>query len=107
MHRASDSTQVLSHIAMGSSQADVLLPYQQAYHGGLQHVRKPEDRRAAVGQVTERAAAAVAAIEQAGLRVQVVTGGGSGSYKIEAGSGVYNEVQPGEMHCCWLIISLC
>lgn len=48
-------------------------------------------------QVVDIAAAAVAAIEnQAGLQCRWVTGGGSGTYKLEAGSGVFNEVQPGD-----------
>lgn len=48
-----------------------------------------------VSRVVEKAAAAVEAVEGAGLRCHVVTGGGSGSYWIEASSGVYNEIQPG------------
>jgi len=48
-------------------------------------------------QVVDIAAAVVAAIEaKAGLQCRWVTGGGSGTYKLEAGSGVFNEVQPGE-----------
>eukprot|EP00775_Hariotina_reticulata_P007631 gene7631-7833_t len=68
----------------------------QAYHGGLQHIRDPEARGAAVQKVVDIAAAAVAAVEdQAGLQCRWVTGGGSGTYKLEAGSGVFNEIQPG------------
>eukprot|EP00878_Enallax_costatus_P027366 GHUV01029449.1.p1 GENE.GHUV01029449.1~~GHUV01029449.1.p1 ORF type:complete len:209 (+),score=53.98 GHUV01029449.1:431-1057(+) len=74
----------------------------QAYHGGLQHVRDPRDRSAAVSKVVDRAAAAVDAIrDHAGLTCQVITGGGSGTYRLEAGSGVFTEVQPGE--ACWVI----
>lgn len=72
----------------------------QAYHGGLQHVRDPAARASRVHKVVDKAAAAVEAIsKQAGLQCQVVTGGGSGTYRIEAASGVYTEVQPGG---CWL-----
>ncbi|KAI8476537.1 MAG: hypothetical protein J3K34DRAFT_516427 [Monoraphidium minutum] len=67
----------------------------QAYHGGLQHVRDPRERAAAVSRVADRAAAAVAAIQSAGLACGTVTGGGSGTYRLEAGSGVFTEVQPG------------
>lgn len=71
----------------------------QAYHGGLQHIRDPADRSAAVSKVVDRAAAAVDAIRDlAGLMCQVVTGGGSGTYQLEAGSGVFTEVQPGNTH---------
>lgn len=70
----------------------------QAYHGGLQHTRDPKDRAAAVQKVVDRAAAAVDAISHhAGLRCQVVTGGGSGTYRLEAASGVFTEVQPGRV----------
>lgn len=68
----------------------------QAYHGGLQHVRDPAARASRVHKVVDKAAAAVDAIsKQAGLQCQVVTGGGSGTYRIEAASGVFTEVQPG------------
>lgn len=68
----------------------------QAYHGGLQHVRDPSARASRVHKVIDKAAAAVDAIsKQAGLQCQVVTGGGSGTYRVEAASGVFTEVQPG------------
>ncbi|KAG2454896.1 hypothetical protein HYH02_000727 [Chlamydomonas schloesseri] len=67
----------------------------QAYHGGLQHVRDPRDRAQRVGQVVARARAAVDALRAAGLPCDTVTGGGTGTYRIEAASGVFTEVQPG------------
>ncbi|KXZ48640.1 hypothetical protein GPECTOR_26g543 [Gonium pectorale] len=67
----------------------------QAYHGGLQHVREPAERRRRVGQVVQRAKAAVDALGAAGIPCQTVTGGGSGTYRLEASSGVFTEVQPG------------
>jgi 3-hydroxy-D-aspartate aldolase len=68
----------------------------QAYHGGLQHVRDPGNRAAAVAKVVDRAAAAVAAVrDKAGLESSVVTGGGSGTWRLEAASGVFSELQPG------------
>lgn len=59
--------------------------------------------------MVSRAAAAVDAIkQQAGLECQVVTGGGSGTYRVEAASGVYTEVQPGThpwfVVCCGLLL---
>jgi D-serine deaminase-like pyridoxal phosphate-dependent protein len=75
----------------------------QAYHGGLQHVRDPSARASRVHKVVDKAAAAVEAISnKAGLQCQVVTGGGSGTYRIEAASGVFTEVQPGG---CWLCLA--
>ncbi|GBF95163.1 hypothetical protein Rsub_07876 [Raphidocelis subcapitata] len=55
----------------------------------------PTDRAAAVSRVAARAAAAAAAIRAAGLECGTVTGGGTGTYALEAGSGVFTEVQPG------------
>jgi len=63
--------------------------------GGVQHTRDALQRASAVAKVVARAAAAVAAIERAGLKCGVVTGGGSGTYRLEAGSGLFTEVQPG------------
>ncbi len=72
----------------------------QAYHGGIQHVRDPARRAAAAGRAAARAAEAVAAVrERTGLPVAVITGGGSGTYRCDAGRGVYTEVQPGMMLC--------
>ncbi len=71
----------------------------QAYHGGLQHVREPKQRHHLVGLVAKKAAEVVGAIRGAGLECETVTGAGSGSYRVEAGSGVYTEIQPGVLHC--------
>ena len=87
----------------------------QAYHGGLQHVRDPAERAAAVAAVAARAAAAVDAIKGgAGLRCAVVTGGGSGTYRLEAASGVFTEVRGGHtlnslcvVVCCRLTWMCC
>lgn len=79
-----------------SSNGAVALGGIQAYHGGLQHVRDPRARANAVAHVAAAAADAVAAVRDAtGLGCRVVTGGGSGTYRLEAGSGVFTEVQPG------------
>ena len=67
----------------------------QAYQGAMQHIDGYEDRKAkldiAIAQVKE----AVAALEAAGLKPELVSGGGTGSYYFESGSGVYNELQCG------------
>jgi len=66
-----------------------------AYHGGAQHLRTPEERRAAIASVTSLARAAKAAIEAAGIRCPTVTGAGTGTWQHERDSGVYTELQPG------------
>lgn len=65
----------------------------QAYHGGIQHVRKREERRLAVEKVATKAKEAVDALREAGLQCPVVTGGGTGTFEFEATSGVYTEVE--------------
>lgn len=66
-----------------------------AYHGGAQHLRSPAERQAAIEGAIAKARQAVAALAAAGLPCRTVTGAGTGTYALEAASGVYTEVQPG------------
>ena len=67
----------------------------QAYQGAAQHLRKVEERRAAIERAVANVKASVVAIEKAGLKCERVTGAGTGTYAFEAASGVYDEIQPG------------
>lgn len=67
----------------------------QAYHGGIQHKRSFEQRRAAAAQSARLAARHVDALRQAGYACEVVTGGGTGTVAFDAASGVFTELQPG------------
>jgi 3-hydroxy-D-aspartate aldolase len=67
----------------------------QAYHGAAQHKRTPAERKAAIESAASLAGAAKRAIEAAGIACPIVTGAGTGTYRLEAASGVYNEIQPG------------
>jgi len=67
----------------------------QAYHGSAQHLRKVEERRAAIERAVARVRDTVAALNRAGMRCGKVTGAGTGTYAFEAASGVYDEIQPG------------
>ncbi|MEE4237859.1 MAG: DSD1 family PLP-dependent enzyme [Anderseniella sp.] len=67
----------------------------QAYHGGAQHLRTPEERRAAIAMSATRVRASLAAMNKAGLACPVVTGAGTGTFYEEASSGVWNELQAG------------
>jgi len=67
----------------------------QAYQGAAQHLRKVEERRAAIEQAVAKVKASIAAIERAGLKCERVTGAGTGTYAFETMSGVYDEIQPG------------
>lgn len=67
----------------------------QAYQGAAQHLRVRAERKAAIDFAAFRAATLVAALNEKGITVPVVTGGGTGTFPLEAASGVYNEIQPG------------
>jgi D-serine deaminase-like pyridoxal phosphate-dependent protein len=66
-----------------------------AYHGAAQHLRAPDERRAAIATAAALAAETKAAIEAAGIACPVVTGAGTGTWQHERDSGVYTEIQPG------------
>ncbi|MFI5099424.1 MAG: DSD1 family PLP-dependent enzyme [Actinomycetes bacterium] len=67
----------------------------QGYQGAAQHLRAPAERRAAVGHAADALAGTVDLLAGAGLRCAVVTGGGTGTFRLDAHSGVYTEVQAG------------
>ncbi|WP_309680140.1 DSD1 family PLP-dependent enzyme [Polaromonas sp.] len=67
----------------------------QAYHGRAQHFRTLAERRAAIEQVGQDVRRTVAALQAAGHAVPLVTGAGSGTFLLEAASGVYGELQAG------------
>ncbi len=66
-----------------------------AYFGNAQHLRGVAERRAAIASATASAQSAQSVLIAAGLRCDVITGAGTGTFMLEAGSGVYNEIQPG------------
>jgi len=67
----------------------------QAYQGGAQHLRTPEERRAAIDAAVARVRLTVDLLRRDGLEAPLVTGAGTGTYLLEAASGVYHELQPG------------
>jgi len=67
----------------------------QAYQGAAQHLRTPEERHAAIATAAEHARATRAAIVAAGIACDIVTGAGTGTYRLEQSSGAYDELQPG------------
>src|SRR5688572_24945387 len=67
----------------------------QAYQGGAQHLRKVEERRAAIEKAVAAVRATVEALDKAGIKCEKVTGAGTGTYLFEATSGVYDEIQAG------------
>ena len=67
----------------------------QAYNGRAQHLRTVAERRAALDEVIARVRAARRIVEAAGLSLPLVTGAGSGTFGLEASSGVFGELQAG------------
>lgn len=66
-----------------------------AYHGAAQHLPTWQERRQAIQEAADKIASTRDLLERAGLGCRTITGGGTGTYRYEAASGVYNEVQPG------------
>lgn len=67
----------------------------QAYHGRAQHMRTPELREAAIAQTVEDTRRTVEMLRQQGLACDIVGGAGTGTFNLEAHSGVFNELQAG------------
>ncbi|MBC7471306.1 MAG: DSD1 family PLP-dependent enzyme [Ramlibacter sp.] len=67
----------------------------QAYNGSAQHLRTPQQRRDAVGSVVQDVERTRKLIEAEGITVDLVTGAGTGSFVLEAASGVFGELQAG------------
>ncbi len=67
----------------------------QAYHGSAQHLRRPEQRAAAIQGAADGARRTVEQLRQAGLDCPIVGGAGTGTFALEAASGVYTELQAG------------
>ncbi len=67
----------------------------QAYHGSAQHLRRPQEREAAVGAACDASRRTVEQLRQQGLDCPIVGGAGTGTFALEAASGIYTEVQAG------------
>jgi D-serine deaminase-like pyridoxal phosphate-dependent protein len=67
----------------------------QAYNGRAQHLRGAQERRDAFAHVLAAVKATCAQLQAAGLPAALVTGAGTGTFALEAASGVYGELQAG------------
>lgn len=67
----------------------------QAYHGSAQHKRTLEERRALIAGAVDGTRRTVEQLRQQGLECLIVGGGGTGSFELESGSGVFTEIQAG------------
>ena len=66
-----------------------------AYQGAAQHARTPAERKAAIAKAVQHVRNTIEALQAQGLKPEIITGAGTGTYLLEAASGVYNEIQPG------------
>ncbi|KAJ3249928.1 hypothetical protein HDU77_007271 [Chytriomyces hyalinus] len=95
-HRCGCHPDQVVTLAQAISEAGLSFDGIQCYQGKLQHIRDRDARRDAV----MASAVAVAKLSKqklldAGIECNIVTGGGTGTFTVEAGSGVFTEVQPG------------
>jgi 3-hydroxy-D-aspartate aldolase len=67
----------------------------QAYHGSAQHKRTMAERRTMVRGAVDASRRTVEQLRQQGLNCPIVGGAGTGTFEIEAVSGVYTEMQAG------------
>jgi len=66
-----------------------------AYHGRAQHMRTVAERSAAAQTAAAQARSTRDALARYGVACETITGGGTGTCFFDAGSRVYNEIQPG------------
>ena len=67
----------------------------QAYHGKAQHVRNVQERRMASADAMKAVELTCQLLKAQGIAPGLVTGAGTGSFALEAASGVYGELQAG------------
>ncbi len=66
-----------------------------AYHGKAQHLRTAADREAAIRHAVTGARTAQAMVTAAGIHCPLITGAGTGTFAVEAASGLCGELQAG------------
>ena len=67
----------------------------QAYQGAMQHLDSYEERKIKLDDALVFVKDVVENLRAVGLKPELVSGGGTGSYTFESHSGVYNELQCG------------
>jgi len=67
----------------------------QAYHGTAQHLPGVDARERAIAAAAAAVRETLAALDAAGLRCEIVSGAGTGTFRLEGESGVWNELQAG------------
>jgi len=81
----------------------------QAYWGNLQQIMPLSERTRLVEVQLERVRGVLSALREAGLTPAIVTGAGTGTFGIDAASGLFTEIQPGSflfMDSCYGTVDL-
>jgi D-serine deaminase-like pyridoxal phosphate-dependent protein len=78
-----------------ASETNLKLLGVQCYGGQWQHLEGAQARADAVAAGMAGLKATLAALRQAGAEIEVVTGGGTGTFAADAAQGVLTEMQPG------------
>ncbi|MDB5822961.1 MAG: low-specificity D-threonine aldolase [Herminiimonas sp.] len=84
----------LAH-AIKSYDGNLLFGGIHAFRGSAQHMRGPGERAQAVHAAVLKLTGIVEVLKGEGFSCSTITGGGTGTYALEAGSHLYTEVQPG------------
>ena len=67
----------------------------QAYSGRVQHINEYDQRQRVYGEQLDRLRSILSALKQAGLAPVIVSGGGTGTFALDAETGLFTESQAG------------
>lgn len=67
----------------------------QAYHGAAQHLQGHDARERAIASAAEAVRATLEPLSRAGLECETIAGAGTGTFRFEGESGLWNELQAG------------
>ena len=67
----------------------------QVYHGAAQHIRDFAERRTAIQRAGDMAGSTRDSLRRRGIDCPLITGAGTGSFRFEIETGVWNELQCG------------
>jgi D-serine deaminase-like pyridoxal phosphate-dependent protein len=67
----------------------------QAYNGRAQHLRSASERQEAISKAIAACEQTVEGLVRSRIPCRIVSGGGTGTFELEAASGVYTELQAG------------
>lgn len=67
----------------------------QAYYGSAQHFPSYAQREQAIGDASAAVRTTLEALQRDGIECEIVSGAGTGTFALEAASGLWNELQAG------------